>query len=347
MIISVLSFCFVFIIVAMAHELGHFLWAKKAGIRVLELGIGFGPRLFAFKRKDTLYSVNLFPVLAFVRLAGIDEESEDEKNCPEEQRYYSRSPFEKFKAIAAGPIANIALAVLIFSFLANVYGMPQTTSEIFSVSKNSVASGAGIKPKDTLISVNGLTSKNPLVLVDAIHKSPGKEVKIEVIRNGKRISFLAVPKYDTRLKVGLLGFSLKMEYIKSGLLRSFWVGIKKTYEIAAGILFVLGQLITLKMSIAGLAGPLGIAQFSGQAASQGLPSLLFFIGLISVNLGVFNLLPLPALDGGRLVFILIEAVRGKPVPIEKENQIHQWGLIALLLLAAVVSVNDLIRIFKR
>ncbi|MEK7376959.1 MAG: site-2 protease family protein, partial [Candidatus Margulisiibacteriota bacterium] len=101
------------------------------------------------------------------------------------------------------------------------------------------------------------------------------------------------------------------------------------------------------LPLAGLAGPLGIAQFSGQAASQGFPSLLFFIGLISINLGVFNLLPLPALDGGRLVFILIEAVRGKPIPIERENKIHQWGLIALLLLAAVVSVNDLFRILKR
>ncbi|MEK7377040.1 MAG: M50 family metallopeptidase, partial [Candidatus Margulisiibacteriota bacterium] len=244
MIVSILSFCFVFIVVALAHEIGHFLWAKRAGIRVLELGIGFGPKLFAFKRKDTLYSVNLFPVLAFVRLAGIDEESEDEKNCPEEQRYYSRSPFEKFKAIFAGPAANIILGILIFSFIANIYGLPATTAEIASVSKGSAASAAGIRPKDTLLSVNGLKSKNPLFMVDAIHKNAGKEIKIEVVRDGKTVSFLASPKYDNRLKVGLLGFALKMEYKKTGLLRSFWAGIEKTYEITAGILFVLGQLLT-------------------------------------------------------------------------------------------------------
>jgi regulator of sigma E protease len=347
MILSVISFCFVLFVVAMAHEGGHFLWAKKAGIRVLELGLGFGPRLFAFKKGDTVYSVNLFPVLAFVRLAGIDEESEDEKNCPEEQRYYSKSAFEKFKAIAAGPAANMALGILIFAFLSNIYGMPQTTAEIASVSKNSAASTIGIKPKDILLSVGGMASKNPLVMVDTIHKSAGKKIKIEIIRNGKIISFLAVPKYDNKLKVGLLGFGLETKYNRSGLLKSFWIGIEKTYEISAGILFVLGQLLIGKLSITGLAGPLGIAQFSGQAASQGFPSLLFFIGLISINLGVFNLLPLPALDGGRLVFIIIEAVRGKPIPIEQENKIHQWGLIALLLLAAVVTVNDLFRILKR
>ncbi len=347
MITSVLAFCFVFLVVALAHEAGHFLWAKRAGIRVLELGIGFGPRLFSFKKNGTVYSINLFPVLAFVRLAGIDEEGAEEKDCPPEERYSSKPPLEKFKSICAGPIANLVLGILIFAFLSNVYGLPETSSRIASVSAGSPAAAAGIKPGDILLSADGLRDSNPLAMVNVIHKSAGKKIGIEVLRNGDPVKLAAIPKYDERYKVGLLGFALEVERKKTGILSSFWAGAKKTYEISAGILFILGQLITGKMSVAGLAGPLGIAQFSGQAASQGFYSLMFFIGLISVNLGIFNLLPLPALDGGRLVFILIEAVRGKPIPIEQENKIHQWGLIALLALAAVVSVNDLFRILKK
>ena len=347
MITSVLAFCFVFIVVALAHEAGHFLWAKRAGIRVLELGIGFGPRLFSFKIKDTLYSVNLFPVLAFVRLAGIDEEGPEEKDCPPEEKYSSKPPLEKFKAICAGPVANLVLAVLIFSFLSNSYGLPEATPKIASVSEGSAAEAAGIRTGDVLLSVNGAGDAKPLAMVTVIHKSAGKNLIIKVERNGKPLLLKATPIFDEKYKVGLLGFALEVEKKKTGFLGSFWAGSKKTYEISAGILYILGQLITGQMSLAGLAGPLGIAQFSGQAASQGFYSLMFFIGLISVNLGIFNLLPLPALDGGRLVFILIEALRGKSLPIDQENRIHQWGLIALLALAAVVSVNDLFRILKR
>lgn len=347
MLLSILSFALVFVIVALAHELGHFIWSKRVGIRVLELGIGLGPTLFKFQRNGTIYSINLLPAFAFVRLAGIDEENEEEKNaCPDNEKYFSKTPFQKFQSIAAGPIMNLILGFFIFTYMANIYGLPQLSPEISTVSHGSVAEKIGLRPGDKIISADGKNNPDLAGLIQQIHKNPGKTIDIGVSRNEKHLIFSAVPEYNKTYKAGLIGFSLKAEYIKYDFMSSFRAGGERTILIISGILNILGQLLTGKVAISDLAGPVGIAQFSGQAASQGFAAFLSFIGLISINLGVFNLLPIPALDGGRLVFVLIEAIRDKPIKIEVENKIHQWGLIFLLIFIAIVSVNDVIRIIS-
>ncbi len=341
-----LSFILVFVIVALAHELGHFIWAKRAGIKVLEFGIGFGPNLFKKEFKGTVYSINLVPILAFVRLAGIDEQ-ESEQNAPFEQQYGAKSPYEKFKSIVAGPMMNLLLGFIIYSFLAMTFGLPYTSDIIAGVSENSPTKKAGLLVGDKIIRLNGEKVYDINLTIERIHKSAGETVSLVVLRDEKELAISAVPEYDGKLKVGLLGFSLGSYYKKFNPAEAVLEGAKKTVYLSYMIVVVFGKLLTGKIALTGLAGPIGIAQFSGQAAAQGLPSFLSLIAFISINLAVFNLLPIPALDGGRLVFILIEAVRKKPVNLQIENNIHQWGLVVLLGFFAFVSFNDILRLFAR
>lgn len=345
-LISALSFILVFIIVALAHELGHFIWAKRAGINVIEFGIGFGPTIFKANYKDTLYSINLIPILAFVRLAGIDEH-DGETGIPAEQQYGAKTPAEKFKSIVAGPLMNIVLGFIIYSVLAMTFGMPQTSTVIAGISDGSPAQKAGIKAGDRIISFNGKKVTDINLTISEIHKSAGKEVSLSVVRDAKEITFKAVPLYDKDLKVGLLGFSLQNSFKRHGPIAALIEGAKRTWHLSFTIIVVFGRLLTGQIAITGLAGPIGIAQFSGQAASQGLASFMSLVAFISINLGIFNLLPIPALDGGRLVFILIEAIRKKPFNLEAENRIHQWGLVVLLGFFVFVSFNDILRIFSK
>lgn len=346
LLISAFSFVLVFIIVALAHELGHFIWAKRAGIKVLEFGIGFGPALFKKEFKDTVYSVNLIPILAFVRLAGIDE-NEQEKGVPLKQQYASKSPAEKFKSIVAGPLMNLILGFIVYSILAMTSGLPYTSSTIGGISDNSPAKEAGLMPGDQIVRFNGKKVLDINLTVGEIHKSAGKTVSLSVIRGKEEITIGAVPRYDEKLKVGLLGFSLQSSYKKYGPIEGVIEGAKKTIHVSYMIVVIFAQLLSGKIALSGLAGPIGIAQFSGQAAMQGMASFFSLVAFISINLGVFNLLPIPALDGGRLVFIMAEALRKKAINIELENQIHQWGLVVLLGFFVFVSFNDIWRIFYK
>lgn len=345
MLISLVSFLFVFMAVALAHEIGHFVWAKRAGIRVLELGVGFGPTIYSFTRDKTKYSLNIIPFLAFVRLAGIDDESGDDKDIPVSEKYESKSPFQKFSSIVAGPLSNIFLAFVVFSALSMTAGLPRLSGEVLDVADGSPAQLAGLQKGDVITGINGGVFPDVVFIIEKIHKSPGKQVLLNVKRGERAVVINAVPKYDKKLKSGLLGFSLKQTYMKSGFVGGLLSGAEKTWSLIVTTLYVLSQLIAGRVSLLDLAGPVGIAQFSGQAASHGFASLVFFLGFISVNLGVVNLLPLPALDGGRIVFIIIESIRKKPVDIHLENKIHSWGLSILLFLMVIISFNDILRIF--
>lgn len=342
-LISAASFILVFIIVALAHELGHFVWAKRAGIGVLEFGIGFGPNIFKKEYKGTVYSVNLIPILAFVRLAGLDE-NEDEKGFPKAEQYGSKSPLQKLSSIAAGPLMNLVLGAVIYSLLAMTFGLPYTSDVVLGVAEGSPAQISGLMAGDRIVLFNGKKVGDMNLMISEIHQSAGKEVSLSVLRNGKEFLIRAVPRYDEKMKAGLLGFSLQSSYKRYGALSGIFEGLKKTAQLSVMIIVIFGRLITGQIAVTGLAGPIGIAQFSGQAALQGLPAFLSLVAFISINLAVFNLLPIPALDGGRIAFILIEAVRRKPFPLEIENKIHQWGLVVLLGFFAFVSLNDILRI---
>jgi len=347
MLLTIVSFLVVFTIVALVHEWGHLYFSKKVGIRVHEFGLGFGPTLFSVKKNNTTYKINLLPILGYVRIAGLEDETNEEKQTPETERYTSKSPWAKFLSIAAGAVMNLVLGFLVFSFVFMMIGMPSGVSNtIDTIAPGSEAAKIGLQPGDKLLTVNKRSFEKPEDAVKVIHDNAGKKVLISVERNGQTRLFTAVPQYNKRLKMGLIGFSLKPTYEKVGFFKSFYYGATQTLGLMLMILVLVGKLFVGKIAIGDLAGPVGIAQITGQYAQQGILSLLNFIAFFSINVGLLNLLPIPALDGGRLVFVLIEAIRRKPIKIEVENKIHQVGLIVLLTFLAALTVNDVLRFFK-
>jgi regulator of sigma E protease len=349
MLISIVSFIVVFAVVTLAHEIGHFIFSRRAGIKVLEFGLGFGPRLYGVMKNGTLYTLNLFPIAGFIRIAGTnpEEEMNDDKYTPEES-YLGKTPKQKFLSIFGGPAFNILLAFIIFYVMFVFTGVPKDISnEISTVVPSSVAAKAGIKPGDRIIAISGKKISVMTDAVDQIHKSPGKTLVLTIERKGETLKVKAAPQLNKRLNIGLMGFSLKPIYVRTNPLLALYESLKQVFATSAVILYTLFLLIIGKVSILDLAGPVGIAQFTGQVAGEGFAPLLSFTAFLSINLGLINLLPIPALDGGRLVFIVIEWVRKKAVNIELENKIHQVGLTLLLALMAVLTVNDIFRIFRR
>lgn len=346
MLLNIIGFIFVFTIIALSHEIGHFFAAKRAGIRVYELALGFGPRLFGVKRKGTLYAINLIPILGYVKIAGMEDE--EEKDCPEEEKYYNKGIAAKFSVGFFGPFFNFIAAFLIFSFVFSIIGVPyKISNEIAAVVKNSPAEEVGLKEGDVILAIDGEEIDDMEKAIEKIHKSADKRLTLTIKRDIKTFNVMVAPKYDEKMKVALIGFQPKTLYKKVGPFLAIYHGLEQTIAMTALILVILGKLLTGALSIRGLAGPLGIAQITGRYAQSGFLSLLSFTAFLSINIGVLNLLPLPALDGGRLVFVIIEAIRRKPIKIEIENRIHRWGLIFLLGLIFIVTINDFLRILGR
>ena len=346
MLINILAFVVVFTLIALSHEIGHLIWAKRAGIRVHEFALGFGPRLFSVERNNTHYSLNLIPILGYVKIAG-EGENEEDKACPESELFTHKTPQQKFKAIFAGPAMNILLAFILLSISFSFMGIPKDLSnEIASVNSNSPAAKAGIKAGDRLIAIDNHAYPKMEDAISYIHQSREKQLLIKLVRNGVTFEAKATPKFNPAMKVSLLGFSAIPIYEKVGVFAAIYYAVLQTGSMVALMFVIIWQLITGAVSLSNLAGPVGIAQITGKYAHTGLFALANLTALISVNIGVLNLLPLPALDGGHLVFILIEWVRKKPVDPHLENKIHAWGLAALLALMLLVTVNDIFRLFR-
>ncbi len=352
MLITILSFLFMFAAVVLSHEFGHYIFAKRGGIRVHEFALGFGPKIFSFIKNNTQYCLNLIPVGGYVRLAGIlefgEEEPPEEKITPEEEKYYTKPVGSKFKTIAGGPFMNIVLAFLILYAIFISIGVPTSISkEIGLIVPGSPAAKAGLQPGDRLEAINGKTVDNMVNAIEFIHKSSGKLIRLTIGRGMTTFDVSITPKYDPKMKVGLIGFSPKPIYKKYGPILTLWKGIEGVVGMIILTLSMLFALIAGKASIFDLVGPVGIAQMGGQVAHTGFIALLQFTAFLSTNLAIVNLLPIPALDGGRLVFVLIEGLRGKAIDIKKENRIHYIGLIVLLALLLLITLNDILRIIRR
>ena len=347
MLVSIIAFLIIFTLLALVHEAGHLIWAKRAGIRVFEFGIGFGPRLWSFDWHNTTYSINLFPVLAFVRIAGEGEDEQD-LSCPPSERFHSKTPLQRFKALVAGPGMNVLFAFILLSLVSAFAGIPSGLSnEIGSISRGSPAEKAGLLVGDKIVKINGQSFPKMEAAIDFIHQSGGKVLTLSIDRGGNLFSVTAIPADNPRLKMALLGFSPKATYEKVNPLFALYYGAQQALSMIMVTLVVIGKLVTGGVRLSDLAGPVGIAQVTGKYAQSGFVALAYFAAFLNVNVGVLNLLPLPALDGGGIIFVLIELIRRKPLDPKIINKINGWGLAALLLLMALVTVNDILRLFGR
>lgn len=349
---TIIFFLLIFGVVVISHEFGHFLLAKANGIRVIEFSVGFGPKLLGFTKGDTEYTLRILPLGGACRFEGEDITSEEDLKVElSDGAFMKANVWARISTVVAGPLFNFILAFL-FSLV--IVSMTYVDIPVIqSVSEGGGAEEAGLEAGDMLLSIDG---KKVYLYRDVMLRSmlsTGDTVEVSYERNGQEYVTQVTPKYSEADGRYLFGFA-GGEYIKSQGLEAFkyaW------YEIRYCIDSTYSALVGLFNGTVGkddVAGPVGIATVVDETYEASkeygwvtvLMNMMYIAVLLSVNLGILNLLPLPALDGGRLVFMLIEVVRGKPVPPDKEGIVHFIGMVLFLILAVFVFFNDLTRIFN-
>jgi len=352
---SIILFIFILALLVLIHEFGHFLAAKKQGVRVDEFGFGLPPRLFGIKIGETLYSLNLIPLGGFVKLFGEEYHEIKNKNLSS-RAFVNKKPWQKTLIVIAGVIGNFLLGWVLISFLFT-QGVPVPTNKVIidGVIANSPAYKSGLKSKDVIINFQSGQKKQAIKdAADIISLSKtyaGKTITLDVLRNNKDIKLTMIPRVSPPKNEGPLGIIItSYEEKKYPWYQAPFLGLKEsfliTYKIATELLKTLYQIITTHKTTAQVSGPIGIAKYAGDAIKLGKNAVLELIALLSFNLAIVNILPFPALDGGRLVFIIYEWITGK-----RSNQnIEKWtnliGIIILLSFGILISINDIIKIYR-
>ncbi|MCK4539890.1 site-2 protease family protein [Candidatus Parcubacteria bacterium] len=375
MFLTIIVFLIVLSLLVFVHEMGHFWVARRFGLRPKEFGFGMPPRAFGiYKDKDgkwkktrgskevkdagdTIYSVNWLPLGGFVSL-GEDDEATDDPN-----HFHNKPAWQRTLILLAGVSMNVLLAAVLISF-GLMIGLPQTIGEtdnaakvtdrkiqIIEVLPDSIAFEAGIKANDIILSLDGGNFSNSAELQNYVDANVDNEIVYDIKRGQKELEFKLTPRIREDTKQGGIGIAI----VDTGIVRypffqAIWNGIKITLFLTWYIIFAFYELIKGLVIGQGLSvelgGPVRIAQITGDAARMGLPYLINFSALLSINLAIINALPFPALDGGRILFIILEKIMGRPVKKELEGTIHYIGFIILMILILLVTYKDVIRLFQ-
>ncbi|MDA3815467.1 MAG: site-2 protease family protein [Patescibacteria group bacterium] len=380
MLLTVIIFILILGLLVLVHELGHFLVARRNGVTAEEFGFGFPPRIVGIyrdkndklkivwgnqeisrtiiKEESTVYSINLFPLGGFVKIKGEDGE---DRNDP--KSFANQSIWVRFKILSAGVVMNFILGIVLLAFALQI-GLPDTVSDenisdngkiqVIQVVQNSPASDIGVEIGDELLVIENFNNERIEInsvkqFQDLIQQNSGKEIILSVQHPGaEELSNIKTKIRETAPEgQGLLGIALaKTEIIKHGFFESFWVATKNTIYLIGAIIGFVGKLImdliTSKPVETEVAGPIGIAVLTGQMTRLGLAYVLQFAAILSINLGVINFLPFPALDGGRVLFLGIEKLKGSPVSQKVEGYFHTAGVIMLLGLMVLITARDFI-----
>lgn len=416
---TVISFIIIFGALVFFHELGHFLFAKRAGILVREFAIGMGPKILGITKGETIYTVRLLPIGGYVRMAGEDMDTiqlqaghrigillnkeglaekvimnqktmypdillveveeadlekqlyikgydEDEKLirievardavieengketvlAPYDRQFDSKSVGHRFMTILAGPLFNFVLAFFIFTALGLMQGVPTNEPVISEVTEDSPAESAGMKAGDLITEIEGESIESWNDLVEAVQVNAGNPLEVEIERGEETQEFTVTPEVSDQAgeEVGVIGV-LYQSPLEKDFFGSFVYGAEQTIFWFKEIFRLLGMLVTGQFTLDALSGPVGIYKTTEEVAKYGFFTLMSWAGMLSINLGIMNLLPLPALDGGRLMFFIVEALRGKPVDRQKEGMVHFVGIMLLMLLMIMVTWNDIQKFF--
>jgi regulator of sigma E protease len=354
---TILIFLLILTILVLVHEFGHFIIAKKMGVKVEEFGIGLPPKIFGIKRGETLYTINLLPIGGFVKLYGEEYNQLGKRN--KNRSFVNKMPWQKTLIILGGVIGNFLLGWLIFSYLVT-QGIPVPTNKVIvdEVTKNSPAQIAGLKEKDIISKLILPSSPNDSIsltsantLIEETKRSAGQKIKLLIQRNDQNITINIIPRKNPPKGEGPLGIAITSFIEKKypwytapyyGLIEASNI----TYKIATELGKLILGLITFQRPHVDVAGPVGIANLAGQAIKFGKNAFLEFLALLSLNLAVMNILPFPALDGGRLIFVLYEGVTKKKPNKDIEKYSNLIGFIILLSLAALITINDIIKLLK-
>lgn len=417
---AIITFIIVFGILVVVHEFGHYYAAKKSGILVREFSVGMGPKLYAYRKNNTTYTLRLLPLGGYVRMAGsqeddseikpgtmasllitgdkvtkiitsskvydaqavpvqiskadlvddltiegyengdeseikhydvdhdatiVEEDGTEVQIAPRDVQLQSVSVWKRMITNFAGPFNNFILAIvcaIIAAFMMN--GIPMQTNQLGHIESNSVAKSAGLKSNDKILAVGNKTTSNWTTLTETIRDNPGKKVDLKVESKGNIKHVTVVPKTIkvSGQKYGQLGIMAKRDYSLGAKIK---YGFTSSWQTTVSIFQVLGKMASGGFNINQLSGPVGIYSMTSQVASQGIINIILFMSMLSLNLGIVNLIPIPALDGGKILLNIIEIIRRKPIPEEYENIITLVGVGILVLLMVAVTWNDIQRFF--
>jgi len=328
-LITIINVIFVFFIVVIFHEFGHFSIAKLSGIKVHEFAIGMGPKIFTKKKKETEYTIRLLPIGGFVKMEGEDEVSDDEGS------FNNKPVLSRMAVIVAGAVMNFILTIILFTIVFYNVGKPLDEPIIGDVTINEPAYEAGLKAGDKVILVDNVKVNTWRDIQNAISKSSSEEINILIERNNKTFEFEIKPiSIEDRKMIGIVPVTQK------SLLYGLKNSVTQTKDLFGKMFDFFARLFRGNINSDEVGGPVKIVSIIGEASKYGFLNVLFLTGLISLNLGFFNLLPIPALDGSRLIFLLIELFRGKPIDPEKEGFVHFIGFIFLIFLMIIVAYKD-------
>jgi len=355
---TLFSFILVLGLLIFVHELGHFLFAKFFGVRVLKFSLGFGPKIFGKVVGETEYVISALPLGGYVKMFG---ENPDEQNVSDEDKnaaFAHKTILQRFMIIFAGPLFNLIFPVFLFFAVFSFVGVPEQveTTRVGAVTEGSPAWEAGIKAGDIFVEINGKPTEVWLDVLNGVKGSGGNEIPITLQRDNEIVRLKVMPALDEaknmfgevveeRFMIGIVKDS-QIKYSPVGVVQAFKDACSQTwlfiYLTGMGFVKIIQQVVPATE----LGGPILIAKLAGEQMREGWVNLIYFIGLLSVNLGILNLLPIPVLDGGHLVFLTVEAVRRKPMNERSQIIAQQIGLAFLGTLMVFVFYNDIMRWFQ-
>jgi regulator of sigma E protease len=349
---NIIAFAIVLGVLVFVHEFGHFLLAKLMGVGVQKFSLGFGPRIVGKKIGMTEYMISAIPLGGYVKMVGESSENElDDSLLP--LSFSHKSLFKRSLIVLAGPVFNLLLSVSIFFVFFQVSGLPIMEPEVGQVQEGMPAYEAGIRPGDRVVSVDGKPVTRWEEMADLIKRSSGAPLSIEILRDQTTLLVRVAPKllssqnlFGEQIEKYVIGITASgaVTVQQLSLFQSMAQGVFQTWQIAKLTVLAIGKIISGTVSAKTLGGPIMIAQLAGQQAEAGIIYLIFFMALLSVNLGIINLLPIPVLDGGHLLFFLIEAVSRRPINHKMREVAQQIGIFLLILLMIFVFYNDIARI---
>jgi len=357
----ILPFLFTLTALVFVHELGHYLVARRNGVRVEVFSIGFGPELFGWRdRVGTRWKISAIPLGGYVKMFG----DADASSMPGEQLttmteaekavsfHHKRLP-QRAAVVAAGPIANFLFAIVIFAAMFATVGQPFTPPQVAEVDPGTAAASAGIKPGDTILAIDGHHIDRFEDIQQAVAFNTGTPIRLLIKRDGHEITIDVTPRvteftdrFGDKHSMGLLGIRRTggADYVKLDPATAVWHATTYTWDLTAGTLKAVWQMIIGVRASDELSGPVGIVRMSGQVAQGGFLPLLGFAALLSVNLGLINLFPIPVLDGGHLLFYAAEAIRGRPLGQRAQEYGFRLGLALVMMLMVFATWNDLVRL---
>ena len=328
-ILAILLFC----IMIFPHELGHFIAAKKLGVKVNEFAFGMGPAIWKKQGKETLYSIRIFPIGGYCAMEGEDEDSDNPR------AFSNKKPLHKLIILAAGSFMNVVCAVVIMILVVGILGF--TTTTLDAVTPDSPAAIAGIQGGDKIVMIDGDDVDQWSDVTSKILNSKGKELAFTVERDGAQETLKVTP-VENKEQGYIVGITCRVSHNPG---KAVVEGVKATWSLTLALFDTIGQLFSGDVGTDSLAGPVGMVQMVSQTTSLGLWYYGFLTAMICINLAIINMLPFPALDGGRIIFVLYTMITGKPVNQKVEGAIHFAGLMLLLGLFIFVTINDVTRIF--